>query len=99
MEVNDLRLLGLKVRDKVTGFSGIVMTVAYDLPGCIQAVVTPPADEKGEYKDGKWLDVARLEVLDPVPVMEVPGDRFRVPRAAEAPTPTRTHGAADKPAR
>lgn len=97
--MNDLKLLGLKVRDRVTGFCGVVMSVSYDLPGCIQAVVTPLVDEKGEAKDGKWFDVTRLEVLDETPVMEVPGDRFTVERTPEPVQPTQTSGAAEKPYR
>lgn len=97
--MNDLKLLGLKVRDRVTGFNGIVMTVAYDLPGCIQAVVVPLVDEKGEHKEGKWFDVTRLEVLNEEPVMEVPGGRFTVERSSARTVPTQTSGPAEKPYR
>lgn len=97
--MKDLQLLGLKVRDKVTGLVGICECVSYDLYGCIQAVVRPPVDEKGALSDGKWFDVSRIEVLDATPVMEIPGGRFDVERSA-TPEPTRTaHGAAEKPAR
>ena len=48
----DLKLLGLRVADKVTGHKGIVTCVSYDLNGCIQAVVTPSADEKGQRERG-----------------------------------------------
>lgn len=62
--------LGLQAKDKVTGFSGVVTTLSFDLYGCIQAVVTPPVGEKPE--EGKWFDISRLQVLSDVPVMESP---------------------------
>jgi hypothetical protein len=71
-----LELLGLKVKDRVTGFTGVVSSICFDLYGCIQAIVSPAVDDKGAMPDGKWIDVSRLEVLDPAPVMEIPGGRF-----------------------
>ncbi len=65
-------LLGLKVRDAVTGSEGVVTSLSFDLYGCIQAVVTPSADKEGAIKDGHWLDVTRLVVLDHKPVMDLP---------------------------
>lgn len=97
--MNDLRLLGLKVRDRATGFTGVVMTVAYDLPGCIQAVVTPNVGDKGVLPEGKWFDVSRLEVLDETPVMEVPGGRFTVDRTPAPTVPSQAPGPAEKPYR
>ncbi len=96
--MKDLELLGLKVRDRVTGFSGIVSSICFDLYGCVQGVVSPPVDEKGALPDGKWIDTSRLEVLDASPVMEVPGGRFAVTRSA-SPTAAAYPGPAEKPAR
>jgi len=67
-----MRLLGLKVRCRVTGFEGVVRALSEDLYGCIQALVTPPAYETGKQESSQWQDVSRLEVLDATPVMEVP---------------------------
>jgi hypothetical protein len=97
--MKDLELLGLKVRDRATGFVGVVSSVSYDLYGCISAVVAPPVDEKGALPDGKWFDTSRLEVLDPVPVMEIPGGRFAVTRSASPAPSTDRPGPAEKPAR
>ena len=36
-----ISLVGFKVKDKVTGFEGIVETISFDLYGCVQAVVRP----------------------------------------------------------
>ena len=98
--MNDLKLLGLKVRDRVTGLSGVCESVCYDLYGCIQAAVRPNANnEKGEVPDGRWFDVSRLDVLDSAPVMEIPGGRFFVKRSEERPTPSQASGPAEKPHR
>jgi len=86
-----LDLLGRRVRDRVTGYEGIVESVSWDLYGCIQAVVRPPVDDKGAMPDAKWLDVLRLIELAGDRVMEVPGGAF-----ANYGTP---HGPAEKPAR
>lgn len=95
--MKDLQLLGLKVKDRVTGMTGVVESIAYDLYGCVQAVIRPPVDEKGALSDGRWFDVNRLDILDAKPVMEIPGDRFSVERDA-TPEPSRTHsGPAEKP--
>jgi hypothetical protein len=97
--VNDLKLLGLKVRDRVTGLAGVCESVCYDLYGCIQGIIRGPMNEKGEIPEGRWFDVARLEVLDEKPVMEVPGDRFFVERSAEPVRPSLASGPTEKPFR
>lgn len=64
-------LLGLSVRDAVTGFEGVVDCVSFDLYGCVQAGVIPKAKD-GEIKGSRWFDVTRLEVTSPTPVMSRP---------------------------
>ena len=94
---NYLELLGLKVRDRVTGFTGIVESISWDLYGCIQAVVRPPVNDKGEMPDGKWCDVLRLDVLETTPIMAIPGGYQTY---GSGPSTTQVpNGAADKPAR
>lgn len=58
-----LKLLGCVVKDKITGFEGVVATVSFDLYGCIQAVVNPGVDKEGKLRDQVWFDVNRLKVL------------------------------------
>lgn len=65
-----LNLLGLLVKDRVTGYKGVVISVSFDLYGCIQAIVVPR--DENEVKTGNWFDVTRLEVLDSTPVMSLP---------------------------
>lgn len=66
----DVNLLGKEAKDAVTGFSGVISTMSFDVYRCVQAFVTPPVDEKGEMKDGKWFDVARLIIADDNPAMK-----------------------------
>ncbi len=88
IDLRELSLLGLKVRDKVTGMTGVCESISYDLYGCIQAVVRGLADDKGQVPDGRWFDVSRLDVIDHKPVMQVPGGRFVVSQTSPAPGPT-----------
>jgi hypothetical protein len=67
-----MELLGLKVRDCVTGFEGVATSISFDLYGCVQAVVTPAMKDAGKLEDSRWFDTKRLHVLDPKPVMDVP---------------------------
>lgn len=68
-----INLLGHKATDKITGFTGVITSISFDLYGCIQAVITPPADsDKGEYKSGNWFDVTRLDITSGSKIMEVP---------------------------
>ena len=70
--VRHFDLLGMSVEDCVTGFKGVVVTVAFDLFGCIQAVVNPGVNADGEQRESKWFDVARLRVTSEEPVMARP---------------------------
>jgi len=66
-------LLGHKVKDKVSDYIGVVISISFDLYGCIQADVRPiELDEKGHVKTGMWFDVARLKVLTKKRLMEPP---------------------------
>ena len=67
-----LEMLGLKAEDKVTGFTGIVSTIGFDLYGCIQGWLTPIMDKDGKTPEGQWFDVTRLRLLAEKSVMPVP---------------------------
>ena len=55
--MKDMHLLGLKVTDQVTGFSGVVTSVGYDLYGCIQAIVTPQLKaDATKLEESRWFD-------------------------------------------
>lgn len=56
--------LGNKVRDKFTGFEGWVHATAFYITGCDQCLVNQRTlDDKGQPKDGVWLDNTRLEIV------------------------------------
>lgn len=83
-----LSLLGLKVKDQISGAEGVVDSICFDLYGCVQASVRPAFDKKkNAHPPGHWYDVKRLKILDKKPVMSPPD--FDKPEI----------GAADKPAR
>lgn len=88
-----LDIMGLKVRDKVTGFEGITESVSFDLYGCVQVVVKPPSKD-GEMKDGRWFDIQRLVIVDSTRVMPVPAFEGLV-----TPEGVHKHGPAEKPVR
>lgn len=68
-----LSILGYKVKDRVTGFKGVVISISFDLPGCVQAIVNPGLDtKKGVVGDPMWFDVNRLEIISDNPVMTPP---------------------------
>jgi len=68
-----LDLLGHELKDKVSDFKGVVISMSFDLYGCIQADVRPTfLDEKGLTQSGIWMDVSRLIVKSKKPLMEAP---------------------------
>jgi hypothetical protein len=86
-----LNLLGLRVRDRVSGFEGVVASVCFDLYGCIQAIVHPGLQADGKLGDQSWFDVNRLEIVSDAPVMNRPN--FEFGEVAKG-----NKGAAEKPA-
>jgi hypothetical protein len=83
-----LKLLGLKAQDKVTGFSGVITSICFDLYGCVQAIVTPPNKENkvAEETHSRWFDTKRLKILNKNPVLRQP-DFANVPGGARKPLP------------
>lgn len=62
--MNDLkRFFGHKVKDKITGFTGVVTGYCVYISGCNQLCIQPPVNDKNEYPDGKWFDEQRVEIL------------------------------------
>ncbi len=65
-------LLGYKVKDSVTGFTGVVTSISFELYGCVQALVHGGIDKDGKVIDQCWFDSKRLVKVGKIPVMEVP---------------------------
>ena len=72
-----LELLGLEVKDKVSDLKGIVISISFDLYGCIQADVRPKElDKDGKLQTGWWMDINRLIIKNKKPVMERPNYNY-----------------------
>ena len=56
--------LGQKVKDKVTGFTGIAVAKTEYLNGCIQLLVRPKKGKDQKYPDGVYIDIEELDVVD-----------------------------------
>lgn len=54
-------ILGSQVKDRITGFKGVVTGYCAYLSGCNQALVAPKVTKDGSFKQGEWFDVQRLE--------------------------------------
>ena len=68
-----LGMLGRRATDKVTGFTGVITSMSFDLYGCVQAIIQPAVEkESAKIESSRYFDVARLEVSSDEPVMAVP---------------------------
>ena len=56
--------LGSRVKDKVTGFSGIVVAVTIWLTGCVRYAVRPEELREGKRIEDDWFDEIELDVVD-----------------------------------
>lgn len=56
---NDL-VLGQKVEDVITGFTGTATGVCSYISGCTQVLVVPKYKEDGTKIESEWFDIQRL---------------------------------------
>ncbi len=54
--------LGKEAKDKISGLTGIITGIASYLTGCDQYVIQPPSKD-GEFKEGRWFDEGRIEIV------------------------------------
>jgi len=54
---------GQTVKDKITGFKGIVTGRCEYITGCAQLLVQPPVTKDGSRVEPIWFDEPRLEVI------------------------------------
>lgn len=92
-----LDLLGRYMRDRVSGFEGVISSISFDLYGCIQAAVSPRVDKDGKLPDGKWMDIHRLEPVNISDERSMPMPNFTAPPAFGATPQVHQHGPAEKP--
>lgn len=55
--------LGDEVKCKVTGFKGVVISIAKCLTGCDRAAVQPAVSKDGKHPDSLWFDVGALDII------------------------------------
>lgn len=55
--------LGDKVKDKVTGFKGIVVSISKHLYGCDRVGVQPEIGKDGKVPDAGWFDIDSIELV------------------------------------
>ena len=77
---------GVRVKDIISGYEGVVTGMSSWITGCNQYSVSPGLDDKGEFRDNQWLDEDRLRIVDGAETIqlglgELPGG----PRASELP--------------
>lgn len=56
--------LGDKVKDRVSGFSGMICIRSEHLNGCKQYGIYPPVDKDGKMGDACYIDGEQLELID-----------------------------------
>lgn len=56
--------LGSKVKDNITGLTGIVTARTEYLYGCVRCHIEPQAFKDGKPLEGTFLDEQRLEVIE-----------------------------------
>jgi hypothetical protein len=79
-------MLGHKVRDKVTGFTGIVTGRVEYITGCNQCLVAPAVGSDGRLADSVWLDEQRLDIESTEPAITLDNSKFA---GFDAPAPRR----------
>lgn len=56
--------LGDRVKDRLTGFTGVVTAKVQYISGCDQMLVLPEADNANKLNSSEWFDVERLEKVE-----------------------------------
>ncbi len=59
-------IIGSEVKDRITGFSGVVTGRAEYITGCTQCLVVPRLSADGNYREGQWFDEQRLDPISAV---------------------------------
>jgi hypothetical protein len=75
--------LGARVKDQITGFTGVVTGRVEYITGCHQVLVQPPCKPDGDYVENRWLDEDRVQSFPGVPLtlnVKDPGPDKPAPR-------------------
>lgn len=58
-----LHPLGVKAKDKITGFQGIIIGRGDYLTGCNTYGLKPQVDKEGKTRKAEWFDEGSIEVI------------------------------------
>ncbi|UOY07749.1 hypothetical protein L0P88_04160 [Muricauda sp. SCSIO 64092] len=73
--------LGVRAKDKITGFTGIVISKSQWLTGCDRVALKPPVDKDGKEQEASWFDIGAVEYLDEgINAIEVQADKTGGPQ-------------------
>lgn len=86
--INRLPTLGDEVRNRITGFTGIVTSYAKHLAGCDRIWVEPRVDPTGKPMEGQWLDIDLAEITRPGVIEPIQYIRS-APGGVDLPSPNR----------
>ena len=78
--------LGQTVKDKVTGFQGVVTGKAEYLYGCTTIGVTPKVGKDGKTAEAEWFDEPSLNIVKGKKKLERTNNDTGGPRGAPKPT-------------
>ena len=67
-----IELLGFMAEDKITGFRGVIESVSFDLYGCIQILLKPKMNDRGEIPAGNWFDITRIKIINKKRIVDMP---------------------------
>lgn len=56
--------LGLKAKDKITGFEGIITSEHNYLHAATSYGITPPVDKDGNHRATQYFEKDRIEIID-----------------------------------
>src|SRR5687768_7018463 len=88
--------LGDKVKDRISGLTGIVTSRAEHLYGCARYWVSPQEVKDGKPAEGAWFDEAGIELVEASVIKPMQARMFTI--AETQPAQRRTGGPTNQPA-
>lgn len=85
--------LGDKVKDRISGLTGIVIARTEWMYGCVRLTVQPQEMKDGKPVDVQAIDEPQLELLEARAIKDIPNWRESV----DEPEPVRRTAAGDRP--
>jgi len=91
------KVLGKRVSDRISGMAGVLSSIGFEFyDSQLRGAISPPVDKDGKTVDGRWMAMARIEVVGDEQVMPVPSFTTASPTYGVTPQ-QHTHGPADMP--